>query len=67
MIGKEGRITVEEMAKIVSEKTYWNLCKQCEPGTNPRYSLEEYWKRKKEYFTEQAKTYLAVKECLEAK
>jgi len=60
-------MNVEEIAKIVGEKTYLNLCKQCEPGADPGYGFEQYWEKNKEYFTQQAKTYLAAKECLETK
>jgi len=60
-------MNVEEIAKLVCEKTYLNLCKQCEPGPNRGFVFEQYWEKNKEYFTEQAKAYLAVKDCLEAK
>jgi hypothetical protein len=60
-------MNVEEIAKMVCEKTYLKLCKPCESGTQPGYSFEQYWEKNKEYFTQQAKIYLEVKECLEAK
>lgn len=60
-------MNVEKIAKMVCEKTYLKLCKQCESGTKPGYSFEQYWEKNREYFTQQAKIYLEVKECLEAK
>jgi hypothetical protein len=60
-------MNLEEIAKKVSENTYLKICNQGEPGTTPGYSFEQYWEINKEYFTHQAKIYLEVKECLEAK
>ena len=60
-------MNVEEIAKKVCENTYLKLCEPCQPGTDPGYSFEQYWEKNKEYYTQQAKIYLAVKECLEAK
>ena len=59
-------MNVEEIAKMVCEKTYLKLCEPCESGTKPGYSFEQYWEKNKEYFTQQAKIYLEVKKCLEA-
>ena len=61
------RMNVEEIAKMVCEKTYLKMCTTCEAETKSGYSLEEYWERNKEYFTQHAKIYLEVKECREVK
>jgi hypothetical protein len=58
-------MSVEEIAKKVSEKTYLKLCKARGSETNSEYSFEQYWERNKEYFTQHAKIYLEVKECME--
>jgi hypothetical protein len=60
-------MTVEEIARKVCENTHLKLCEQCEAGAVPGYSLEQYWKKHKEYFIERAKIFLEVKECLEEK
>ena len=60
-------VNVEEMAKVVCEKTYLKLCEPCGVGAPLGYSLEQYWEKNKEYFAERAKIFLEVKECLEAK
>jgi len=60
-------MNLEEIAKMVCKKTYLKLCEPCESGAAPGYSFEQYWEKNKEYFTERAKIYLEVKECLEAK
>lgn len=57
-------MNVEEIAKMVCEKTYLKLCKPWEAGTEPGYSFEDRWEKNKEYYTQRAKIYLEVKECL---
>ena len=61
------RMNVEEIARMVCEKTYLNLCKPYSSRTTLGYSFEQYWEKNKEYFTQQAKIYLEIKECMEAK
>jgi hypothetical protein len=60
-------MTVEKIAKKMCENTHLKLCEQCESGATQGYTFEQYWEKNKEYFTQQAKTYLEVKECLEEK
>lgn len=58
-------MTVEEIAKKLSEHNYLKLREQ--PGIDTTFRFEEYWTRNKEYFIKQAGTYIEVKESLETK
>jgi hypothetical protein len=60
-------MTTEEISRKLGEHTFLKLCKQREPGTTTQYSFEQYWEKNKEYFAQQTKIYLEVKECLEEK
>jgi len=59
-------MTTEEIARKLCEHGYLKLC-DATWGKNEGYSVEEYWKRNKKYFIEQASIYLDVKECIEVK
>ena len=60
-------MNVEEIARKLCEYNHSKMCEQHEKGTNTVFSFEEYWERNIRYFTERAKIYLEVKECIEKK
>jgi hypothetical protein len=57
---EEGGMTVAGIARKLCELWYLKLDK-----SETSYSVENYWERNKEYFTQRAKIYLEVKGSLE--
>lgn len=66
-MGKEGEMTVEELANRLCKSAYLKHCEECKKRTTAAFSREEYCEMNREYFIERAKIYLEVKACLEAK
>ncbi len=59
-----GTVTVEEIARILCERSYCELRGQPEKSGS-LYPPEKYWEVNKDYFLREAKTYLEVRECMD--